>query len=340
MIEAMIEVDPSKIIKKQTTRGFQEKWITPASKGKLTYLGEPQELACRDLLKIAETLHNQGINRLPMFSHSAFERAKDDEHTTFAARIDKICNFLSRSKNKVETILRGDGLVPFVASVTAKMKENKQLREQMKPVKGKAAKKNEDDTVKDTMGTEETRMVQQDVSNLPSQANEAGLTAQDLDEFGQAPWGGQVTHSHGDPLNFLNFPPADEDSAILGGDIDPTLFTAADTGNGLPFAPSGGLTSSGFNDREMQRQFDQQLRNSQRNTRPSFRENFPDLALTMSPQIDPTLSTPAPMAPLSAPATAPVLPTSPHALRLSLRLRPYPRLRLRYLQPRLRSCPR
>jgi hypothetical protein len=79
IIEAMIEVDPSKIIEKQTD-GFQQKWITSAFKGKLAYPGEPQKLACWDLLKIAETLHNQGPNRLTMFSNYVFKRARTITH--------------------------------------------------------------------------------------------------------------------------------------------------------------------------------------------------------------------------------------------------------------------
>jgi hypothetical protein len=187
MMDAMIEVDSFKIIEKQTAPGFQKKWMTPAAKGELGYPGEPQELACWDMLKIAETLHNQGPNRLPLFSVSAFDKAKKDAHTTFATRIDKVCYFLSRSKRKVDSLLRGDSMVPFVASVSTKMKANKELQKQIHPGKGSAVKKGEDGTVETTKYTEEPKMIPQGMTNSSSMSTQVGIAAQDLGEFGPTP---------------------------------------------------------------------------------------------------------------------------------------------------------
>lgn len=82
-------------------------------------------MACWNLLKVTERLHNHGLASFSIFDQETLDKAAKEARFTFAQRINIMCDYLRFTKGKVDRLLKGDGVETFVAIAAGKLKECK-----------------------------------------------------------------------------------------------------------------------------------------------------------------------------------------------------------------------
>jgi hypothetical protein len=120
-------VDISQCNDSTNTTSFQERWANIA-RGISVYAPQDMDMACENLLDVAEHLHRHGPSSLHIYDSSKLRTISQSRNLTFARRIETLCALLRLSKSRCDMVMDFDDLgvtVGAPAYVISMIKSNK-----------------------------------------------------------------------------------------------------------------------------------------------------------------------------------------------------------------------